>query len=198
MGGWICAGLLGLAAVAWIMLDHVPRIRMSVEERRLRRQLTERGRFLDWTQVAEHLRQGQGTLIVQHLSPKGPIREWWVEEDLVSHPPVPLPRLVRAPVPVEQVDALRAHARVCAALVDVESGAAALTVVPVPLLVTWDPRTFVTVDLGEGLMTAIVLVTGRKLAEKYPAGKVVTLVCWAEDPFIAVGDAEAVFLGDGA
>ena len=45
-------------------------------------------------------------------------------------------------------------------------------------------------------MTAIILNTGRRLAEKYPAGKVVTLVGWLGEPLLFVGDAESVFLAD--
>lgn len=65
-----------------------------------------------------------------------------------------------------------------------------LTEVPVP----WDPRKYVVVDLGGGLMTAILLVTGRRLAERYPAATVVTLVTWLVEPVLFAGDAESVFL----
>jgi hypothetical protein len=55
----------------------------------------------------------------------------------------------------------------------------------------------VTVHLGGGLMTAILLVTGRELSIRYPQGKVVTLISWYDEPMLAVGDAEAVFLAAG-
>jgi len=47
--------------------------------------------------------------------------------------------------------------------------------------------------LGPAL-TAIVLVTGRKLSEKYPQGKVVMLLAWSDEPLLFLGDAESVFL----
>ena len=73
---------------------------------------------------------------------------------------------------------------------------AKLTEVPVPLARRLDPAKYVVVDLGGGMMTAILLGTGRKLADKYPAGKVVTLVAWQGEPLLFAGDAESVFLAD--
>ncbi|MBN9521452.1 hypothetical protein J0H58_23515 [bacterium] len=61
-----------------------------------------------------------------------------------------------------------------------------------------NPAKSVVVDLGGGLMTAIVLRTGRDLAGKYPRGRVVTLVAWADKPVLFAGDAEMVFLGNPA
>jgi hypothetical protein len=78
--------------------------------------------------------------------------------------------------------------------VDIEAGAARLTEVPVPLGRRLDPRKYVVVDLGGGLMTAIVLVTDRKLSERYPQGKVITLLAWYDEPVLFAGDAESVFL----
>jgi hypothetical protein len=75
-----------------------------------------------------------------------------------------------------------------------KSGPAKLTEVPVPDERRRDPRKYVTGNLGGGVMTAIVMVTGRKLAEKYPQGKIVTLIGWDVVTILAVGDAEAVFL----
>ena len=43
-------------------------------------------------------------------------------------------------------------------------------------------------------MTAVMLVTGRNLSEKYPQGKVVTLLAWSDEPLLFKGDAESVFL----
>ena len=40
----------------------------------------------------------------------------------------------------------------------------------------------------------VVTATGRRLAEKYSAGKVVTLVAGFEEPLLSAGDAESVFL----
>jgi hypothetical protein len=59
-----------------------------------------------------------------------------------------------------------------------------------------DPRKYVVVDLGGGLMTAILLRTGRELVVNYPKAKIVTLFAWGEDPLLLGGDAEVVFCGE--
>jgi hypothetical protein len=150
---------------------------------------------MEWAKVEAKLQSGEGTLIVEHRSPQGPIREWWAADDLIAASPVPLPVSLKSPPAEGHFEPLRDYAANCAArYVDVESGVAKLTEVPAPWDRRLDPRKYVVVDLGGGLMTAVVLVTGRKLAEKYPAGKVVTLIAWMGEPLLFAGDAETVFL----
>jgi hypothetical protein len=165
------------------------------QEKRLRAGLAAAGRFVEWAEVEEKLRAGVGTLIIEHRSPGGPIREWWVPADLIADAPVPLPASVRSIPADEGLEPLQRYARICASrYLDVESGSAKLTEVPVPISQRLDPRKYVVVDLGGGLMTAVMLATDRKLAEHYPAAKVVTLIAWYDEPVLAVGDIEAVFL----
>jgi hypothetical protein len=186
-------------AVASIPIEFVCRLRQQREEKQLRTRLTAAGRFVEWPEVEAKFRAGEGTLIIEHRSPKGPIREWWVADDLIAASPVPLPASLKSPLAEGQLEPVREYAVSCAArYVDVESGGARLTEVPVPWDRRLDPRRYVVVDLGGGLMTAIVLVTGRKLAEKYPAAKVVTLVTWLDEPVLFAGDAETVFLAPAA
>jgi hypothetical protein len=200
---WLFAPILMPLFLVWMVLLAVLSFPVGLvysfqqwrEEKRLRPRLTAAGRWIDWSEVEAGLRAGVGTLIIEHRSPQGPVREWWTEDDVIARAPIPLPADVRTPPPEEQIPAVLQYGRECAArYVDVESGSARLTEVPVPLGRKLDPRKYVVVDLGGGMMTAIVLSTGRQLAEKYPQGKVVTLVAWSEDPVLAVGDAEAVFL----
>src|SRR5262245_26489629 len=54
------------------------------DERRLRRRLASCGRFIDWSSLEAKLKQGEGTLIMHHESPYGPLRIWWTEQDLLS------------------------------------------------------------------------------------------------------------------
>jgi hypothetical protein len=68
-------------------------------------------------------------------------------------------------------------------------------VVPVPTASRLDPRKYVVIDLGGGLMTAVFLPTGRKLAELYPRARLVTLIDWFDGPLLFAGDAESVLLG---
>jgi hypothetical protein len=189
-------GLLCMSVVS-VPVELAYRIMQWQGEKRLRPRLTGAGRFLEWPAVEAKLMAGEGTLIVEHLSPKGPIREWWSKDDLIAAAPVPLPASLRS-LPVEgQVQPLQEFAAVCAArYTDTNSGEAKLTEVPISLARRLDPAKYKVVDLGEGLITAILLRTGRKLAEKYPSGKVVTLIAWLGEPLLFVGDAERVFLTD--
>jgi len=190
------AGLLVMAVVS-VPVEFVYRLRQQRDEKRLRPRLAAAGRFMEWPAVEAKLRAGEGTLIVEHLSPKGPIREWWAEDDVIAATPVPLPASLKTPPAEGQLPPLQEFAAGCMArYTDTASGAAKLTEVPVPLARRLDPAKYVVVNLGGGLMTAILLPTGRKLAEKYPAGKVVTLVTWLGEPLLFAGDAESVFLAD--
>jgi hypothetical protein len=109
--------------------------------------------------------------------------------------PVPLPTSFKSPPEEDRLPSLLDFAKLCSArYVAIEAGTAKLTEIPVPLDRRLDPRKYVVGDLGGGLMTAIVLATGRKLTEKYPQGKVVTLLAWADEPLLFIGDAESVFL----
>jgi hypothetical protein len=186
--------LLVMAFVS-IPLEFVYRLRQQREEMKIRPRLGAAGRFLEWAAVEAKLRAGEGTLIVEHLSPKGPIREWWTEDDLIAPAPVSLPRSLKSPLSAEQLHPMQEYAATCARrYTDVATGAAKLTDVPVPLARRLDPAKYVVVDLGGGMMTAILLRTGRKLADKFPTGKVVTLVAWLGEPLLFAGDAEYVFL----
>jgi hypothetical protein len=182
-------------AVVSVPVEFVYRLRQQREEKQLRHRLVASDRFMEWREVEAKLREGEGTLIVEHRSPKGPVREWWTEDDLVAAAPVPLPTSLKSLPEGDRLQPLQEFAKSCwARYVAIEGGAAKLTEIPVPLDRRLDPRKYVVVDLGGGLMTAIVLVTGRKLSEKYPEGKVVMLLAWSDESLLFLGDAESVFL----
>jgi hypothetical protein len=186
-----------IVAVVSIPVEFYHRLRQQRQEKQLRPRLAAAGRFMEWPEVEAKLRAGEGTLIVEHRSPKGPIREWWAENDLIAASPVPLPASLKSPPAEAQLKPLQEFAAASAArYTDLASGTAKLTEVPVPLMRRLDPAKYVVVDLGGGLMTAILLPTGRMLADKYPAANVVTLVTWLGEPVLFAGDAESVFLAD--
>jgi hypothetical protein len=195
---WLCGGLALLALgvfVLFIVLDFLARILIYREEKRLRHKLGLVGRFIPWADVEAKFSAGTGTLIVEHRGPKGPIREWWTEDDLIAASPVSLPESLKSPPNEEVVEPHKQYSKQCATrYVDLEAGSAKATELPVPLLRRLDPRKYMVVDLGGGLMTAVVLKAGRKLAERYPQGKVVTLLAWSEEPLLFLGDAESVFM----
>lgn len=189
--------LLILAVVA-LPVGFVDQFRRGREEARLRTRLVGAGRFVAWQDVEVGLRTGRGTLLVEHLGPKGPIREWWTPDDLIARSSLALPASLNSRLAEGQLEPLYRYAAACAArYTDPESGAAQLTEVPVSLAERFDPRKLVVVDLG-GCITAIRLVKGRKLAEKYPAARIVTLVMWLGEPLLFAGDAETVFLSAAA
>jgi hypothetical protein len=195
---WLCGGLALLALGVFALfgvLDFLARFLIYREEKRLRHKLTLVNRFITWAEVEAKFSAGTGTLVVEHRGPKGPIREWWTEEDVIAASPVSLPASLKSPPNEAEIEPHKQYSKLCATrYVDLEAGGAKATEVPVPLLRRLDPRKYMVVDLGGGLMTAVVLKSGRKLAEKYPQGKVVTLLAWSEEPLLFLGDAESVFL----
>jgi hypothetical protein len=196
-GGVRPALLLLLLVVAVISVpgEFIYRLRQQRAEKELRHRLAAAGRYPAWDEVEAKLKAGEGTLLVEHRAPKGPIREWWTEDDWVAAAPVPLPTSLKSLSAKGWPQALQDFAKAGSARsVAIETGSAQLTEVPVPLDRRVDPRKYVVVDLGGGLMTAIVLVTGRKLAEKSPQGTVITLRAWSAEPLRFIGDAESVFL----
>jgi hypothetical protein len=187
--------VLLIMAVVSIPVEFVIRLIQQRKEKHLRQQLAAAGRFIEWGDVEAKLKAGEGTLIVEHCSPKGPIREWWTEADVVAAAPVPLPTSLKS-LPAEgRLQRLQDFAKTCSArYVAIEAGSAKLTKIPIPLHKRLDPRKYVVVDLGGGLFTTILLVTGRTLSEKHPQGKVVMLLDWSDEPLLFHGDAEDVFL----
>ena len=189
--------LMVVVAAVSIPVEIVYRFRMWRQEKKLLARLTSVGRSVPWSEIEARFRAGEGTLIVEHRSPNGPIREWWSEDDLVGEAPLPLPTSVRSLPPEGPCESVREYARFCAARYAApDSGTAKLTALPVPLNWKLDPRRRVVVDLGGGSMTTVILPvpTPRGLAAKYPHGKVVTLIVWGDNPILAAGDAETVFL----
>lgn len=164
--------VLSTITLASIPITFVFWLRLRHEERRLRSRLAAESRFVEWADIEASFRSGEGTLIVEHRSPKGPTREWWTSDDLVASAPDPLPVSHLSPLVAGQVERLQDYAASCAArYVNVDTGTAYLTQVQVP----WDR------------------LNCRKLAEKYPAARIVTLVWWRNEPQLYLGDFETVF-----
>ena len=83
--------LLLVATVLAIPYAVVARIRIAARERRLFRGLCAHGRTLPWPEVAQHLRDGTGTLIVEQAQKQG-LRLWWTPDDVSAESPYqPLP-----------------------------------------------------------------------------------------------------------
>jgi hypothetical protein len=147
-------------------------------EGKLRSRLVLAGRYMSWPELEGKLEAGEGTLIVEHRSPKGPIREWWTKDDVIGCSPVPLPVSWMARSQ-DQLAPLHDYAKECAAkYCDVDEGTARRTDVPRPASRPLAPRAY----------------KARELAQKYPQAKIVTLLDWGHGPLLFAGDAESVFL----
>jgi hypothetical protein len=189
--GVVIAGVL-------IPVDFVYRYVYHLRQQRLDKQLRSRlvatGRFLEWSEVEAKLQKGEGTLIVEHCAPKGPIREWWTADDLIAASPVPLPLSLYSQIAAEHWKPLQEYATSCVArYLDGEMGLAYLTEIPV----LWDrrlaSRRYVAVNIGEHVIS-VLLVIGRNLAKEYPAAKIVTVITWLDKLLLFASDAEVVFL----
>jgi hypothetical protein len=133
------------------------------QERRLHRRYAVAGRYLKWDEMIKKLHADEGTLIIEVRSPKGAIRLWWTPDDLIESAPVSLDGL-EWELSTDQLDQVQQYARECVArYVDVESGRA-------------DLAEFPSVE--------------QRPVEGPPAGNVVTLYTWFDEPFLATGDAE--------
>jgi hypothetical protein len=67
-------------------------VRKEVTKRRERRfaeHMKVRGRMIDWPDFVRKVSAGDGTLIVERFSLKGPVRMWWTADDLYGSCPHP-------------------------------------------------------------------------------------------------------------
>jgi hypothetical protein len=180
------------------------RLRMWRQRQQLRRQLVPGDRVLAWGEVEARMREEEGTLIVQHCAPRGPVWQWWVSEDLVASAPGPLPTSVYSLPVGANLERLHDLARdVLSRYLDVESGTASLTQCAHdgPWRVHRRQGGLVEQLGGAG---ATILVPGpifagdsvddwRRLEAAYPTCTVVTALCWGDSPLLLRGDAEQVF-----
>ncbi len=136
------------------------------QEKKLTASLKNVGRFVDWTDVESKLVSGEGTLIVEYYLPKGPVREWWTQDDVIGDAPKALPESIELDDD-RWTDRHADYARSCVVrYINLDYGNAAIT------------------DPPRMLRSA----SDRKLHERYPQGRVVTLLNFAGVWQIAEGD----------
>ena len=82
--------LLFVAAAISIPYAKIRRRRMARREDRFKESMRISGRVMDWADFVCELDRGNGTLIVERFSFKGPIRLWWTHDDLYKTCPYPL------------------------------------------------------------------------------------------------------------
>ncbi len=127
-------------------------------ERKMKDRLIKSGRFVADDELKRHLDDGSGTLIVVHESPKGPIREWWTEDDVIGNAPLSLPDKFDDCL----VDDLTVFAERCL-------------------------EKYVDPTEGSAVLTNGVFAPGdATVAVRFPRAKIVTILAWS-GPSIAQG-----------
>jgi hypothetical protein len=102
-----------------------------IGEKRLRRLMRDRGRFVEWTDLASDLRNGVGTLIIEQ-GHKRPVRVWWTPDDVISLAPCSPP----SEEELDVIGVLEPHEFVawcCHRYTDENGGSAKLTVASLEL-----------------------------------------------------------------
>ena len=89
--------LLGIPLLFGAALLSIPYMLVAMicagwRERRLFRRLKRLQRTLAWHEVEQHLRDGDGTLIIEQAQ-KQPLRLWWTPDDIPASAPVTVPAL---------------------------------------------------------------------------------------------------------
>jgi len=79
--------LLLLAAAIGVPLSYVFRLKQHFDERRFAKRMKTAGRSMTWPEFKQVLEKGEGTVIGEHLSIKGPFRLWWTPEDIPATSP---------------------------------------------------------------------------------------------------------------
>ncbi|HYE05408.1 MAG TPA: hypothetical protein VEL07_07740 [Planctomycetota bacterium] len=69
--------LIGILVVVSIPISRLALRKIEREEAQFVSSMHDRGRSLPWSDAYARLSNGNGTLIYDSLSPKGPIRLWW-------------------------------------------------------------------------------------------------------------------------
>ena len=79
-----------LAAAMSIPYTKIRRSRMARREGRFAESMKLRGRVMEWADFVREVDHGNGMLIVERFSFKGPIRVWWTRDNLYKMCPFPM------------------------------------------------------------------------------------------------------------
>jgi hypothetical protein len=81
--------LLYTGAAVSIPVKYVRRRIVQRSERRFKEQMTASGRYVALAEARASLIRGEGTLIGEYVTAKGPFRLWWTPENIVTISPFP-------------------------------------------------------------------------------------------------------------
>ena len=150
--------LIGL--LVSIPADLIGSFLRAKRERMLKRDLSEAGRFLQNDDLKARLESGSGTLIVVLHTPKGPVREWWTNDDIINTAPSPLP----ARIDDCKSHELKAYAKSCVEKYTINNADTAM------------------------LTNGVYAIAESAIADAFPRAKVVSIFNWFPDgPLIAQG-----------
>jgi len=83
-----------LSAPIWLPLVPVAVFGMGrlqeYKERRFRRRMRGRGRYIEWADLVPRIESGEGTVVFEQ-GLKLPVRAWWTPDDLLTSAPSPPP-----------------------------------------------------------------------------------------------------------
>ena len=79
--------LLFLAAAISIPWTYIHKLKQRRQERKFADQMKEARRLMNWEEFRQAIENGEGTVIGEHLSTKGPFRLWWTPEDVPATSP---------------------------------------------------------------------------------------------------------------
>jgi len=74
----------GAISIPW---TYVQKLKHRRDERKFAKQMIAVGRLTTWKELQLAIENGQGTVIGEYLSTKGPFRLWWTSEDIPTISP---------------------------------------------------------------------------------------------------------------
>jgi hypothetical protein len=190
----VIAILLLVSVVIGLPLQGYRIIRTNRLERIHLARMGASGRIVSWEEVERMLLIGSGTLMIEHLSPAGPLRAWWTDDDIIARAPMSLPRSIECALNYVSESELKQYAILCFEhYLDDIKGVAKVTKIPfhVRSSMIADQHT---VGIGRGWVTTVYIPRALHLAHKYPKAKIVTMVLWLSTPLLMAGDETQVFL----
>ncbi|MCA9286134.1 MAG: hypothetical protein KDA22_12995 [Phycisphaerales bacterium] len=172
--------------------------RLAADDHAFRAGLEAAGRTASWETVEARLRAGEGTLLVQLVSPKGPVREWWTTERFRASCPCDIPASKEAVLQLpEGHPYLEFTERFVKQALDPEDGVATLTEAPQSSAYQQSRAKYTTVGFGNMVVPAR-FDRERRLERELPGASVVTVIEWFGIPLVIPGDARTALLGEGS
>lgn len=179
-------------SIPWTLIAIILMLRQRVK---LVSRMKKAGRYVSWSIVKEALLESEGTLLVEHVSPNGPVRDWWTADDLITPLPSCVPSSCKISLDASDSAIITEFAETSVArYLSDDNASAKMTCIPV----RWSE---ITSYVGSTLVEMpddiqwISFPCGRRLGQRFPKAKILTYLPWLSTSKLARGDAESFFLG---